>query len=78
MPAAAKLLADNNLSASAVAGTGKDGRVTKGDALAAVAGGVQVRRLLSSPPACPPRHCPRWQLLRLRKNWATALSSACP
>ena len=41
MPAAAKLLADNNLSVSAVTGTGKDGRVTKGDVLAAVAGGVQ-------------------------------------
>ncbi len=38
MPAAAKLLADNNLSVSAVAGSGKDGRVTKGDVLAAVAG----------------------------------------
>ena len=37
MPAAAKLLAENQLSASAVAGTGKDGRVTKGDVLAAVA-----------------------------------------
>ena len=41
MPAAAKLLADNNLSVGAVTGTGKDGRVTKGDVLAAVAGGVQ-------------------------------------
>ncbi|MDE2415142.1 MAG: 2-oxoglutarate dehydrogenase complex dihydrolipoyllysine-residue succinyltransferase [Comamonadaceae bacterium] len=41
MPAAAKILAENSLSASAVAGTGKDGRVTKGDALAAVAGGVK-------------------------------------
>ncbi|KQP22981.1 2-oxoglutarate dehydrogenase complex dihydrolipoyllysine-residue succinyltransferase [Pseudorhodoferax sp. Leaf267] len=40
MPAAAKLLAENNLSASAVAGTGKDGRVTKGDALGAVAAGA--------------------------------------
>jgi 2-oxoglutarate dehydrogenase E2 component (dihydrolipoamide succinyltransferase) len=37
MPAAAKLLADNNLAISAVSGTGKDGRVTKGDVLAAVA-----------------------------------------
>jgi len=37
MPAAAKMLAENQLSASAVAGTGKDGRVTKGDVLAAVA-----------------------------------------
>jgi 2-oxoglutarate dehydrogenase E2 component (dihydrolipoamide succinyltransferase) len=40
MPAAAKLLADNNLSVSAVTGTGKDGRVTKGDVLGAVAGGA--------------------------------------
>ena len=41
MPAAAKLLADNNLSVSAVAGSGKDGRVTKGDVLAAMAGGAK-------------------------------------
>ena len=40
MPAAAKLLADNNLSVGDVAGSGKDGRVTKGDVLAAVAGGA--------------------------------------
>jgi 2-oxoglutarate dehydrogenase E2 component (dihydrolipoamide succinyltransferase) len=39
MPAAAKLLADNKLSVSAVTGTGKDGRVTKGDVLGAVAAG---------------------------------------
>ena len=36
MPAAAKLMADNQLAAGSVAGTGKDGRVTKGDVLAAV------------------------------------------
>ena len=40
MPAAAKLMADNNLASGSVAGTGKDGRVTKGDVLSAVAGGV--------------------------------------
>ncbi len=37
MPAAAKLMADNQLAAGSVAGTGKDGRVTKGDVLGAVA-----------------------------------------
>ena len=37
MPAAAKLMADHQISAGSVAGTGKDGRVTKGDVLAAVA-----------------------------------------
>jgi len=41
MPAAAKLMADNNLAAGSVSGTGKDGRVTKGDVLSAVAGGVK-------------------------------------
>ena len=40
MPAAAKLMADNQLAAGSVSGTGKDGRVTKGDVLAAVQGGV--------------------------------------
>ena len=38
MPAAAKLMADNKLTAGSVTGTGKDGRVTKGDVLSAVAG----------------------------------------
>jgi 2-oxoglutarate dehydrogenase E2 component (dihydrolipoamide succinyltransferase) len=37
MPAAAKLMADNQMSAGSVAGTGRDGRITKGDVLAAVA-----------------------------------------
>jgi 2-oxoglutarate dehydrogenase E2 component (dihydrolipoamide succinyltransferase) len=41
MPAASKIMADNQMAAGSVAGTGKDGRVTKGDVLAAVAGGVQ-------------------------------------
>ena len=37
MPAAAKILADNNMNAAGIDGSGRDGRVTKGDALAAVA-----------------------------------------
>jgi 2-oxoglutarate dehydrogenase E2 component (dihydrolipoamide succinyltransferase) len=37
MPAAAKLMADKQLPAGSVAGTGRDGRVTKGDVLGAVA-----------------------------------------
>ena len=41
MPAAAKLMADIQLAAGSVAGSGKDGRVTKGDVLAAVAGGAK-------------------------------------
>ncbi|HZF80119.1 MAG TPA: 2-oxoglutarate dehydrogenase complex dihydrolipoyllysine-residue succinyltransferase, partial [Rubrivivax sp.] len=37
MPAAAKIMADNNLAAGSVAGTGRDGRVTKGDVLGSLA-----------------------------------------
>ncbi len=36
MPAAAKMLSENNLSTEAVSGTGKDGRVTKGDVINAL------------------------------------------
>ncbi|HJV81526.1 2-oxoglutarate dehydrogenase complex dihydrolipoyllysine-residue succinyltransferase [Noviherbaspirillum sp.] len=43
MPAAAKMLADNSMTTSQVAGTGKDGRVTKGDVINA----------LQSKPAAP-------------------------
>ncbi len=39
MPAAAKLMADNQLAPGSVSGTGKDGRVTKGDVLGVVASG---------------------------------------
>ena len=38
MPAAAKLMADQQIAPGSVPGSGKDGRVTKGDVLAAVAG----------------------------------------
>jgi 2-oxoglutarate dehydrogenase E2 component (dihydrolipoamide succinyltransferase) len=41
MPAAAKLMADNKLAAGSVAGTGKDGRVTKGDVLALLEGAAK-------------------------------------
>ncbi len=40
MPAAAKLMADNKLTAGSVPGTGRDGRVTKGDVLGATAAGA--------------------------------------
>ncbi len=40
MPAAAKIMADNGLAAGSVAGTGKDGRVTKGDVLGAINSGA--------------------------------------
>jgi 2-oxoglutarate dehydrogenase E2 component (dihydrolipoamide succinyltransferase) len=44
MPAAAKLMADHNIAAGSVAGSGRDGRITKGDVLGAMA----------TPPAAKP------------------------
>jgi len=49
MPAAAKLLAENQMSAGSVTGTGKDGRVTKGDVLGALA----APKAAVAPPAAP-------------------------
>jgi 2-oxoglutarate dehydrogenase E2 component (dihydrolipoamide succinyltransferase) len=40
MPAAAKMLADKGMDAGQVAGTGRDGRITKGDVIAAAETGV--------------------------------------
>jgi 2-oxoglutarate dehydrogenase E2 component (dihydrolipoamide succinyltransferase) len=49
MPAAAKLMADNQLASGSVAGSGKDGRVTKGDVLGAIASGSAPKVVASSP-----------------------------
>ena len=48
MPAAAKMLADNNLAASAISGTGKDGRITKGDVLGSLAGQSAAKTVAAS------------------------------
>ena len=52
MPAAAKLLADNRIAAASVAGTGKDGRVTKGDALAVIE--ASTKPVAMTPPVLAP------------------------
>lgn len=51
MPSAAKLMAENNLSTAQVSGSGKDGRVTKGDVLATLSGTAPVAK--SAPVAAP-------------------------
>jgi 2-oxoglutarate dehydrogenase E2 component (dihydrolipoamide succinyltransferase) len=55
MPAAAKLMAEHDLATGSVAGTGKDGRITKGDVLGVLAGGA---RPPAPPPAAPARAAP--------------------
>ena len=59
MPAAAKLLADNQMAVSSVAGSGKDGRVTKGDVLAAVATAAAAPALRPAAPAQAAPAAPR-------------------
>ena len=47
MPAAAKMMAEQGMSPAQVSGTGRDGRITKGDVIAAAAAGAKA-------PAAPP------------------------
>ncbi len=52
-PAAGKILAEKNLSTDQVSGSGRDGRITKGDALAATQGAPAVAAGTSAPAAKP-------------------------
>jgi 2-oxoglutarate dehydrogenase E2 component (dihydrolipoamide succinyltransferase) len=50
-PAVARLAAESGMNPAAVAASGKDGRVTKGDMLAAIAGAVPAAAPVAAPPA---------------------------
>ncbi|HEV7834599.1 MAG TPA: 2-oxoglutarate dehydrogenase complex dihydrolipoyllysine-residue succinyltransferase [Caballeronia sp.] len=55
-PSAAKILAEKNVASDQVSGSGRDGRITKGDALAATQGAPAVSAAVSAPatkPAAP-------------------------
>jgi 2-oxoglutarate dehydrogenase E2 component (dihydrolipoamide succinyltransferase) len=54
MPAAAKLMADHAVPAGSVAGTGRDGRVTKGDVLGALAAPAPAAAPKPAAPAAAP------------------------
>jgi 2-oxoglutarate dehydrogenase E2 component (dihydrolipoamide succinyltransferase) len=60
MPAAQKMMADNNLPAGSVAGTGRDGRVTKGDVIGALASGTAAKA--APAPAAAPARAPLQQV----------------
>ncbi|MDB4174424.1 2-oxoglutarate dehydrogenase complex dihydrolipoyllysine-residue succinyltransferase [Bacteroidia bacterium] len=70
-PAAGKILAEKGISASAVKGTGKDGRITKYDAMMAEAGAMDY-----STPSEPSREQERKKMSNLRKTIARRLVSA--
>ena len=72
-PSAAKILADNNMTTGQVAGSGRDGRVTKGDALNAVAGGSTSAALPSAPIPLGNRPEERVPMSRLRARIAERL-----
>ncbi|MFZ4062781.1 MAG: 2-oxoglutarate dehydrogenase complex dihydrolipoyllysine-residue succinyltransferase [Polynucleobacter sp.] len=72
-PSAAKLMAENNLSSGQVAGSGRDGRVTKGDVIAAVAGGSKSATLPSAPVPTGNRPEERVPMSRLRARIAERL-----
>jgi len=54
MPSAAKILAEKNIPAEQVAGSGKDGRITKGDALSAGSVPAPVAAPVAQKPAAAP------------------------
>jgi 2-oxoglutarate dehydrogenase E2 component (dihydrolipoamide succinyltransferase) len=53
MPAAAKMMAENNLSAGQIAGSGKDGRITKGDVIGTLNAPAAAPAPAAKPAAAP-------------------------
>ena len=79
MPSANRVAAENNLDLSKVEGTGKDGRVTKGDALKAVQSGGTAPAASSSASSKPRETGPREErvkMTRLRQTIARRLKDA--
>ena len=72
-PSAAKLMAENHLSSAQVAGSGRDGRITKGDVIAAVSGGAKPAALPSAPMPMGDRPEERVPMSRLRARIAERL-----
>jgi 2-oxoglutarate dehydrogenase E2 component (dihydrolipoamide succinyltransferase) len=72
-PSAAKILAEKNVDAGQVAGSGRDGRITKGDALNASAGGTKSAALPSAPIPTGDRPEERVPMSRLRARIAERL-----
>lgn len=76
-PAAAKILAEKGVDTAAVSGTGKDGRITKEDAMAAANKPAAAKPAATSPAAAPKvagaRNARREKMSNLRKTVARRL-----
>lgn len=78
-PSAQRIAAENNLNPAAIPGTGKDGRVTKGDALAALEARAAAPAATPSAPAAPRaihEREERVKMTRLRQTIARRLKEA--
>jgi len=84
-PAVRRLVLEHGLDPSRIAGTGKDGRLTKDDVMAAIAAGTAVASAAPSAPAAaanggaeagPSRKQERVKMTRLRQTVAKRLKSA--
>lgn len=84
-PAVRKLINDNGLDASSISGTGKDGRITKGDVLAVIEGGTSspapvAKATATAPTPSAPRDTgpleERVKMTRLRQTVANRLKDA--
>jgi len=77
-PSAQRVVAENKLDAAAIAGTGKDGRITKGDALAAL--DARAKTPTPAPAPSAPREIhereERVRMTRLRQTIARRLKEA--
>ncbi len=74
-PAPKKIAAENNIDASKIAGTGKDGRVTKGDVLGAVAsGGANAGAAVAAAAGAKPTE--RVRMSKLRQKVAERLKES--
>lgn len=82
-PAAAKILAEKGMDASGIQGSGKDGRVTKADAMGAQAKAPATEKAAPAPESAPvqlsggvSRDTKREKMSRLRKTIAKKLTAA--
>ncbi len=74
-PAAGKLMAENNIKSSQIKGSGKDGRITKQDVLAALSNGLSSAREAASNSWQGGRDQERSKMTQLRKTVARRLVS---
>ncbi|WAC49965.1 2-oxoglutarate dehydrogenase complex dihydrolipoyllysine-residue succinyltransferase [Asticcacaulis sp. SL142] len=81
-PSVQRITTENNLDTSAIAGTGKDGRITKGDALAALSSPAPTPVALAPTPSTPAAPRPaaareeRVKMTRLRQTIARRLKES--